>query len=70
MEGFDLIINLVGLGLGSAFVPVRALALYGRKRGLRRVALPQRFHRDLVVVTRRKPAMPTHVEAFVRNILF
>lgn len=70
LEGFDLIINLVGLGLGSAFVPVRALALYGRKRGLRRVALPHRFHRELVVVTRRKPAMRAHVEAFVRNILF
>jgi len=70
LEGFDLIINLVGLGLGSAFVPVRALALYGRKRGLRRVALSQRFQRELVVVTRRKPAVPAHVEAFVRNILF
>lgn len=70
LEGFDLIINLVGLGLGSAFVPVRALALYGRKPGLRRVALSQRFQRELVVVTRRKPAVPAHVEAFVRNILF
>ncbi len=70
LEGFDLIINLVALGLGSAFVPTRALALYGGKRGLRRVTLPKRFHRELVVVARRQRLAPTHLDAFVSNILF
>lgn len=70
LEGFDLIINLVALGLGSAFVPTRALALYGGKRGLRRVTLAKRFQRELVVVARRQRRAPAHLDAFVSNILF
>jgi DNA-binding transcriptional LysR family regulator len=70
LEGFDLIINLVALGLGSAFVPTRALALYGGKRGIRRVRLPRRFQRELVVLARRQRRAPAHLDAFVRNILF
>ena len=29
LDNFDLIINLVALGMGISFVPIRALALYG-----------------------------------------
>ncbi|MES2696321.1 MAG: LysR family transcriptional regulator, partial [Verrucomicrobiota bacterium] len=45
LDSFDLIINLVVLGMGVSFVPVRALALYPGKRNLRRIALPARFSR-------------------------
>jgi DNA-binding transcriptional LysR family regulator len=69
-DGFDLIINLVALGMGVSFVPIRALALYGRKRTLRRLAWPERFVRKLAVVVRAKRERPAHVERFVENLLF
>jgi DNA-binding transcriptional LysR family regulator len=70
LDSFDLIINLVSLGMGVSFVPVRALALYPNKRSIRRVALKQRFERELVVVTRRRTRMPAHLSGFIGNILF
>ena len=59
LPSFDLIINLVALGMGVSFVPVRALALYGRKRALRRLQWPERFVRELVVVVRRNRNSPS-----------
>ncbi len=70
LDGFDLIINLVALGLGVSFVPIRALALYGRKRTLRRLPWPGRFVRKLAVVVRAKRKQPAHVTRFVENLLF
>lgn len=70
LDNFDLIINLVALGFGVSFVPMRALALYGRKRRLQRIELPQRFTRELAVVVRRHRKMPRHIEEFIANILF
>jgi DNA-binding transcriptional LysR family regulator len=70
LDSFDLIVNLVALGLGCSFVPTRTLALYGRKRGLSRVSLPKRFSRELVVVMRRHRTVPTHLATFVDNVLF
>jgi DNA-binding transcriptional LysR family regulator len=70
LDSFDLIVNLVALGMGCSFVPIRALALYGRKRGVRRVALPKRFSRELVVVMRRHRKVPEHLANFVENVLF
>lgn len=70
LDSFDLIIHLVALGMGVSFVPIRALALFGQKHHLQRYTLPDRFVRELVVVTRhhRKPSQ--HLEEFVRHILF
>lgn len=70
LPGFDLIINLVALGMGTSFVPVRALALYGRKRTIRRLKWPDRFVRELVVVVRRNRKLPDHLAQFVSNVLF
>ena len=53
LDNFDLIINLVSLGMGISFIPIRALALYNQKRTLLRVSLPARFTRELVVVVRK-----------------
>lgn len=69
-DNFDLIINLVALGMGVSCVPVRALALYAHKRGLRRISLHKRFTRELVVVSRRRRSLPPHVCDFIENILF
>jgi DNA-binding transcriptional LysR family regulator len=70
LDNFDLIINLVALGLGIGFVPVRALALYGQKKNLVRLDLRSRFVRELVVVIRKHRKVPQHLDQFVQNILF
>jgi len=70
LDNFDLIVNLVALGQGISIVPKRTLAIYGRQRRLRRLALPDRFTREIVVVARRKPTSPPHVQEFIENILF
>jgi DNA-binding transcriptional LysR family regulator len=70
LPGFDLIINLVALGMGVSFVPARALALYAGKRKLRRLRWPDRFERELVVVIRRHRKVPPHLTQFIENVLF
>ncbi len=70
LDNFDLIINLVALGVGVSLVPQRALALYGRRRSLARLPWPKRFARELVVVIRRQRVTPAHIQSFVDNILF
>ena len=70
LDSFDLIISLVSLGMGISFVPIRALALYGQKKSLARLSLPNRFERELVVVMRRHRKQPPHLVGFVKNILF
>lgn len=70
LDSFDLIINLVALGMGVSFVPARALALYGRKRRLQRIPMRERFIREVVVVVRRHRRVPEHLTQFVANVLF
>jgi DNA-binding transcriptional LysR family regulator len=70
LDNFDLIVNLVALGLGVSFVPIRALALYGQKKSLARLELPNRFVRELVVVARKHRKVPPHLDQFIQNILF
>jgi DNA-binding transcriptional LysR family regulator len=70
LDNFDLIINLVAVGLGVSLVPQRALALYARRHAIVRVPWPKRFERELVVVVRRQRKTPEHIARFVENILF
>jgi len=70
LDNFDLIISLVGLGMGVSCVPIRSLALNGRRRNIRRVAWPNRFSRDLVAIVRRNREIPEHLATFIQNILF
>jgi DNA-binding transcriptional LysR family regulator len=67
---FGLIINLLALGMGVSLVPVRALALYARKRTPTRLPLPERFVTELVVVVRKHRKTPEHITRFVDNFLF
>lgn len=69
-DSFDLIINLVSLGMGLSIVPVRALALYAQKKSIQRLAYPTRFTRELLVLVRRRQKPPAHITAFIENILF
>ncbi|MEY2428267.1 MAG: hypothetical protein QOJ40_1152 [Verrucomicrobiota bacterium] len=70
LDNFDLIINLVSLGMGISFIPIRALAPYNQRRTLLRVRLPTRFTRELVVVVRKLRKTPDHLEQFISNVLF
>ena len=70
LDSFDLIINLVALGMGVGFVPIRSLALYARKRTVTRLPWPDRFARELVVVVRRNRKTPAHLAQFIENVLF
>ena len=70
LDSFDLIITLVSLGMGISVVPIRALALYGRKKSLARLKLARRFERELVVATRGSRKQPEHLVEFVKNVLF
>jgi DNA-binding transcriptional LysR family regulator len=70
LDNFDLIINLVALGVGASLVPQRALALYARRQSLVRLPWPSRFERELVVVVRRQRNTPVHIRRFVDHILF
>jgi DNA-binding transcriptional LysR family regulator len=56
--------------MGASIVPQRALALYGRRQSLVRLAWPARFVRELVVVVRKQRQTPDHIQRFVENILF
>lgn len=70
LPSFDLIINLVALGMGTSFVPSRALALYTGKRTLRRLRWPEPFVRELCVLVRRHRNVPAHLAQFIDNVLF
>jgi DNA-binding transcriptional LysR family regulator len=70
MDNFDLIINLVALGLGCSFVPQRSLALYARRRKVRRIPLADRFSREIVVLVRNSRSAAPHITQFIENILF
>lgn len=70
LDSFDLIIQLVALGMGVSLVPIRALALFGQKHHIQRFETPDRFVREIVVVTRRHRQPPAHLQQFISNILF
>jgi DNA-binding transcriptional LysR family regulator len=70
LDNFDLIINLVSLGMGISFVPIRALALYNQRQKILRITFPARFTRQLVVVVRKHRKLPPHIEQFISNVLF
>lgn len=70
LDSFDLITNLVSLGLGVSFVPHRVLPLYEKRRAVKRVRLKQRFQRELVVVVRQERNRSPHLAGFIRNVLF
>jgi DNA-binding transcriptional LysR family regulator len=70
LDNFDLIINLVTLGMGVSFVPIRSLALYNQKRALIRIPFRPRFTRELVVAIRKNRKTPEHLNQFIANVLF
>lgn len=70
LDSFDVIVNLVALGLGVSFVPHRVLALYGERRKVRRVPIKPRFVRELAVVVRKNRRHPEPLASFIESVLF
>lgn len=70
LDSFDQVISLVALGLGIATVPQRALASHPRKSILSKLAIRQRFEREVVVMVRKQRKIPEHIARFVNNVLF
>lgn len=70
LDSFDMIANLVSLDLGVSMVPHRVLPLYGKRRLVNRIVLPQRFSRQLAVVVRRSQAQSSPLKEFIEQILF
>jgi DNA-binding transcriptional LysR family regulator len=70
LDSFDLIVNLVALGMGVSCVPIRSLALYGQKKSLVRIQYPEKFSRELVVAVRKHRTLPEHLNRFIENVLF
>ncbi len=70
LDSFDVIVNLVSLGLGVSLVPHRVLPLYEQRRTVRRIGAQPRFSRDLAVVIRRNRRPPEPLRAFVASVLF
>jgi DNA-binding transcriptional LysR family regulator len=69
-DDFDLIANLVSLGMGVSIVPHRVLALYPNRRPVQRLNTNPKFSRELIVVVRRQRKLPQALAGFVENILF
>lgn len=70
IDSFDLIVQLVALGLGVACVPRRAVSAFPRKRQIRSLALPSPLVRELAVICPNRTTSPAHVTRFIDNILF
>jgi len=69
-DNFDLIVNLVSLGLGVSIVPHRVLALHPKSRPVQRVTTEPKFTRELIVIVRRQNKISDAVKGLVENILF
>ena len=70
LDSFDVIVNLVALGLGVSLVPHRVLALYGERRKIRRITLRPCFTRELAVVVRKNRQHPEPLASFIESVLF
>jgi DNA-binding transcriptional LysR family regulator len=69
-DTFDLIVNLVTMGMGLSIVPYRALPIFPKTRAIQRIALKPRFSREVVVVVRKDRKPPEHLTQFIDCILF
>lgn len=70
LENFDLMVELVALGLGAALVPRRSLGPFRRKHRIQKVALETPLSRRLVVVVPEVSVVPEHVRVWIEGILF
>ncbi|MFT6181492.1 MAG: DNA-binding transcriptional LysR family regulator [Paracoccaceae bacterium] len=70
LENFDLMVQLVALGMGCAFVPRRGLSSFNRKKQIKKITLPKTLERTLVVAIPKHLQPSEHVRHFIEGILF
>ncbi|MGV3771933.1 MAG: LysR family transcriptional regulator [Verrucomicrobiales bacterium] len=70
LDNFDLIVNLVLLGLGCSIVPHRALPLYLQRGLIARLPINPRLHRTLLVIIRKSSKAENLLNDFISEILF
>jgi DNA-binding transcriptional LysR family regulator len=70
LDSFDVIVNLVSLGLGVSIVPHRVLPIYEQRGAVKRIPMVKKFSRELVVVVRKNRQPPKHLTGLVENVLF
>jgi DNA-binding transcriptional LysR family regulator len=66
LDSFDMILNLVSLGLGVSLVPHRVLPLYMQ----RRISIKNVFERQLGVIVRKNRSLSQPLASFAESILF
>lgn len=69
-NNFDLIINLVALGLGSSIVPRRAVRPYARRFQINQIEPKTPLHRMIGVYSRKSSTLNHTIDQFVESILF
>ena len=69
-NNFDLIINLVALGLGSSIVPRRAVRPYSRRFQINQIEPKTPLHRIIGVYSRKSATPNKTIDQFVESILF
>ncbi len=70
LDSFDLIANLVSLGMGYSCVPIRSLAPYNRKKKIQRFSLRDSFTREIVVLASKTVKLEDHIRKFIELIPF
>ena len=70
LDSFDMMIQLVELGMGLAFVPRRALSAFRRSRKIVKLDIGEVPKREIGVFTRKLPEPSQIVEEFTKGILF
>jgi len=70
LENFDLMCQLVALGMGVAFIPKRALTAFPRKQQLQHTSLKTTPKRKVSVIGPKNTVAAKHVREFIDSILF
>ncbi len=70
LENFDLMMQLVSMNMGVAFVPRRSYGTFQRKNIVRVFSPPVALRRHLIVISPKHGKPPEHVHRFVEGILF
>lgn len=70
LESYDLMCQLTALKMGVAFVPIRALSAFPRRKQLQKLSLLPAIERKLVVIGAKNIVGSKHIDDFTRSILF
>ena len=70
LPNFDLIINLVSVGMGKGVVPKRALRTYGRRQAVEEIPGSSTLIRTIGVYTRSGAPSSHAAQSFIESILF